>query len=314
MTAAKTTKPPPEPIRPDIRPNTWLAQAWSHAQQHAGTPYIGRFAPSPSGKLHQGSLIAALASYLHARWHGGVWRVRMEDVDQSRCTRTIGEHQLTTLRTLGFEFDEPQMWQSERFAAYRMAFAQLRACGRVYPCVCTRRQIAERQVQLGIAHYPRSCRNGITSEAAIRSWRFDVGDEIVIWTDESGIISTERLSEAGGDFVIRRGAVETDDWAYQLAVVVDDAAQGITHVVRGADLFDSTARQIALQRALGYPTPKYSHVPLLTNAHGEKLSKSAQAPELDALNPLAALRHAWRFLGGVDLDCRDVAGFWRSVI
>lgn len=188
----------------------------------------------------------------------------------------------------------------------------------MYPCACTRKQITEQQAQLGVTHYPRTCRNGrvnsVVNDAAIRSWRFDVGDEIITWTDESGSINTERLSETSGDFVIRRGAQDTDDWAYQLAVVVDDAAQGVTHVVRGADLFDSTARQIALQRALGYPTPQYSHVPLLTNAHGEKLSKSEQAPELDALNPLAALQHAWRFLGGMNFDCADVADFWRQVL
>ena len=313
MPAAETAQPLSELIRPD----TWLAQTWASAQQHHGV-YIGRFAPSPSGKLHQGSLIAALASYLHAHWHGGVWRVRMEDVDQSRCTRAIGAHQLATLRAFGFEFDEPVLWQSERFAAYRAAFEQLRAHRRVYPCACTRKQIAEQQAQLGVAHYPRTCRNGrvdsVVNDAAIRSWRFDVGDEIITWTDEAGSINTERLSETSGDFVIRRGAQDTDDWAYQLAVVVDDAAQGVTHVVRGADLFGSTARQIALQRALGYPTPQYSHVPLLTNAHGEKLSKREQAPELDALNPLAALYHAWRFLGGQAFTCSNIEAFWRQVL
>ena len=309
MPAAETAQPLSELIRPDM----WLAQAWASAQQHRGV-YIGRFAPSPSGKLHQGSLIAALASYLHAHWHGGTWLVRMEDVDQSRCTRATGEHQLATLRALGFQFAESVMWQSERFAAYRAAFTQLRAQQRVYPCVCTRSQIAEQQAVLGVPHYPQTCRHRFASDAPIRSWRFAVNDEVIEWADESGQISTELLADSVGDFVIRRGAETTDDWAYQLAVVVDDAAQGVTHVVRGADLFDSTARQIALQRTLGYPTPQYSHVPLLTNAHGEKLSKSEQAPELDALNPLAALQHAWQFLGGMEFDCADVADFWRQVL
>ena len=309
MPAAETAQPLSELIRPD----TWLAQTWASAQQHRGV-YIGRFAPSPSGKLHQGSLIAALASYLHAHWHGGTWLVRMEDVDQSRCTRATGEHQLATLRALGFQFAESVMWQSERFAAYRAAFTQLRAQQRVYPCVCTRSQIAEQQAVLGVPHYPQTCRHRFASDAPIRSWRFAVNDEVIEWADESGQISTELLADSVGDFVIRRGAETTDDWAYQLAVVVDDAAQGVTHVVRGADLFDSTARQIALQRTLGYPTPQYSHVPLLTNAHGEKLSKSEQAPELDALNPLAALQHAWQFLGGMEFDCADVADFWQRVL
>lgn len=309
MPATPIAKPLPELLRPD----TWLAQAWRHAQQHAGAPYIGRFAPSPSGKLHQGSLIAALASYLHTHWHGGTWLVRMEDVDQSRCSRALGAHQLQTLRALGFEFAEPVMWQSERFAAYRAAFAQLRSDGRVYPCGCTRTQIAERQVQLGVPHYPQTCRHGQATDAPIRSWRFAVNDEVIEWVDESGAISIERLAESVGDFVLRRGAEDADDWAYQLAVVVDDAAQGVTHVVRGADLFDSTARQIALQRALGYATPQYSHVPLLTNARGEKLSKSEQAPELDALQPVIALQHAWRFLGGNAFSCDDVADFWAKI-
>ena len=314
MPACDTVQTLPKCLPELIRPDTWLTQAWLHAQRHAGEPYIGRFAPSPSGKLHQGSLIAALASYLHAYWHGGTWLVRMEDVDQSRCTRATGEHQLATLRALGFQFAEPVMWQSERFAAYRAAFEQLRTQRRIYPCVCTRSQIAERQAELGVPHYPQTCRHGISNDAPIRSWRFAVNDEVIEWADESGQISTERLADSVGDFVIRRGTENTDDWAYQLAVVVDDAAQGVTHVVRGADLFDSTARQIALQRALGYTTPLYSHVPLLTNAHGEKLSKSEQAPELDALNPLAALQHAWRFLGGHTLECRDIQGFWAQIL
>ncbi len=297
-----------------ILPNTWLAQAWNAAQQHDGSPYIGRFAPSPSGKLHQGSLVAALASYLHAHWHGGEWLVRMEDVDQSRCRHETGIHQLNTLSALGFQFEEPVWWQTERFPAYRMAFEQLLAQKRVYPCACTRSQIAEQEAILNIAHYPRTCRQGISSEQVIRSWRFDVRDDEVSWMDESGKTTTEHLSQMSGDFVIKRGAVEQNDWAYQLAVVVDDAAQGITHVVRGADLWDSTARQIALQRALGYATPKYSHVPLLTNGQGEKLSKSEQAPELDALNAIEALQHAWRFLGGKALLISSARNFWDKVL
>ena len=297
-----------------IQPNTWLAQAWNAAQQNDGSPYIGRFAPSPSGKLHQGSLVAALASYLHARWHGGEWLVRMEDVDQSRCRHETGIHQLNTLSALGFQFEEPVWWQTERFPAYRMAFEQLLAQKRVYPCACTRSQIAEQESILNIAHYPRTCRQGVSAEQVIRSWRFDVGDDVVSWMDASGKATTENLSQKSGDFVIKRGAAEREDWAYQLAVVVDDAAQGVTHVVRGADLWDSTARQIALQRALGYATPKYSHVPLLTNGQGEKLSKSEQAPELDALNAIEALQHAWRFLGGKALLISSARNFWEKVL
>ena len=288
-----------------ICPNTWLAHTWAHAQtfkhnQH--TPYIGRFAPSPSGKLHQGSLVTALASYLHAHWHGGTWQVRMEDVDTSRCTHAMGEHQLATLRTLGFQFDEPVPWQTENFAVYRAEFERLREQQHIYPCTCTRSQVAQNPN----AH---RCAQGIDEGATIRTWRFRADHQVVTWVDEAGQTHTQTVD----DFVVKRGARSNDEWAYALAVVVDDAHQCITHVVRGEDIRASTARQIALQNALGYPTPQYNHVPLLRNAAGKKLSKSEQAPELDALNPVDALRHAWRFLGGHDFECADVAEFWKTV-
>lgn len=294
-----------------IRPHSWLAQAWASAQQHPHwQPYIGRFAPSPSGKLHQGSLIAALASYLHARWHGGRWLVRMEDVDTSRCIRATGEQQLTTLRELGFVFDEPVCWQTERFAAYRAAFEQLRRQKMIYPCTCTRSQISAQQQKLHADAYPKACLNGINARLSIRSWRFCAHDAIITWQDESGEILTQTVD----DFVLKRGDEAADEWAYQLAVVVDDAAQGITHVVRGADLIDATARQMVLQRALHLPTPKYAHTPLLLNPNGEKLSKSQQSPALDVLNSTQALLHAWRFLGGVDFECTDAGEFWAKVL
>ncbi len=325
---------PNAPRPQSIRPDTWLAQAWlsacefqaNPASTSTNPPYIGRFAPSPSGKLHQGSLVATLASYLHAQWHGGTWLVRMEDVDTSRCTRALGEHQLATLRALGFEFAEPMLWQTERYPAYRAAFDQLRAQNHIYPCACTRSQIAQRLQALGqnpsISAYPRTCAQGIAPDAPIQSWRFraqtsaqtgaQTGEKSleIQWQDESGRSTVQTVD----DFVLKRGAADVDDWAYQLAVVVDDAAQHISHVVRGADLLDSTARQIALQRALGYPTPQYSHAPLLTNAAGEKLSKSEQAPELDALQGVAALCHAWEFLGGAQLVGVDSTDeFWQKV-
>ena len=246
--------------------------------------------------------MTALASYLHAHWHGGVWRVRVEDVDTSRCTQAMGEHQLRTLRTLGFQFDEPVLWQTENFAAYRAEFERLRAQHQVYPCTCTRSQ----RTQNPSAHH---CAHGIDEGATIRTWRFRADHQMVTWMDEAGHSHTQMVD----DFVVKRGAHLSDEWAYALAVVVDDAHQGITHVVRGEDIRASTARQIALQKALGYPTPQYNHVPLLCNAAGEKLSKSDQAPELDALNPVNALRHAWQFLGGNDFECVDVTGFWKTL-
>ena len=263
---------------------------------------MGRFAPSPSGKLHQGSLISALASYLHAHWHGGAWLVRMEDVDTSRCTHATGVHQLATLSALGFQFDEPVLWQTTRFAAYRAAFEDLYARDLIYPCTCTRSQM----VSTTATH---RCTHGVDEGLPIRTWRFR-GRQSVTWQEASGQTHTQIVD----DFVLKRGAVALDEWAYQLAVVLDDAHQNITHVVRGADMWESTARQVALQKTLRLPTPQYNHVPLLCNAAGEKLSKSEQAPELDALNPVEALHHAWRFLGGNGFECADVAGFWRVVL
>ena len=315
MNANPTTKPRIKPLPTLIRPDTWLAQAWYAASCYTDQPYIGRFAPSPSGVLHQGSLIAALASYLHADWHGGRWLLRMEDVDQSRCTRALGAQQLNILRALGFEWDTPVLWQTERFAAYRAAFAPLKSQGRIYPCACTRKQIVHRENELNIQVYPRTCRGVPTAPEKIHSWRFDVGEQIITWTDESGRVTTENLSATCGDFVVRRGFEATDDWAYQWAVVVDDAWQGVTHVVRGADLWDSTARQIALQQALNAPLLQYSHMPLLVNEAGEKLSKSGQAPALDVLAPTDALLHAWEFLGGQRFDCalpEDFFFFFRA--
>ena len=223
-------------------------------------------------------------------------------MDTSRCTHAMGEHQLATLKTLGFEFDEPVLWQTESFAAYRAVFEQLREQQHIYPCTCTRSQMAQNPS----AH---RCAQGIDEGATIRTWRFRADNQIITWVDEAGQTHTQTVD----DFVVKRGARSSDEWAYALAVVVDDTHQGITHVVRGEDIRESTARQIALQKALGYPTPQYNHVPLLCNATGEKLSKSDQAPELDALNPVNALRHAWQFLGGNDCECTDVAGFWQTV-
>ena len=311
-----------------LRPNSWLTHAWLAATQFKSNtnhpPYIGRFAPSPSGLLHQGSLITALASYTHARWHGGAWLVRMEDVDQSRCTLAYGEAQLAMLRELGFEFNANVMWQSERHGAYQAAFDMLLAHGQVYPCTCTRRDIADSRTRMDArnaqtAAYAGTCRAGVAPHKPIRSWRFRVQDEPLIWCDENGVAHNDNLAHSVGDFVIKRvgeaqgHSGDGDDWAYQLAVVVDDAAQGVTHIVRGEDLLDSTARQIALQRALKQPTPHYNHIPLLLNPDGDKLSKRDQAPALDTLHGLEALQHAWHFLGGqwIETDC--ISGFWQAI-
>ena len=294
-----------------LEPNGWLAKVYQNAVCYHSLPdklpYVGRFAPSPSGLLHQGSLIAALASYLHARWHGGLWLIRLEDVDRSRCLRAYGDAQIQTLRELGFRFSTP-VWQSERYPIYQAQFERLMQKGLVYPCSCTRKMIGD-----GV--YQGTCRKGCAEGLPIRSWRYRVSEFVIDWADENQMCFHESLNETVGDFVLKRVVEKAHhEWTYQFAVVVDDAAQGITHVVRGADLLDSTGRQIALQHSLGYPTPVYNHFPLLVNASGEKLSKSGQAPALDALNGLAALSHAWAFLGGKPLSIKSTEAFWRQVL
>ncbi|PTB19388.1 tRNA glutamyl-Q(34) synthetase GluQRS [Trinickia symbiotica] len=263
-------------------------------------PYRGRFAPSPTGPLHFGSLVGALASYLDARAHGGTWLVRIEDIDGPRTVPGADERILDTLERFGMRPDEPPVWQSGRTALYENAFERLEAAGVVYPCGCTRKEIADSLATSHARHttlaYPGTCRQGLSGKPA-RAWRLrvpDGADAIVTFSDRWQGPRTQNLATEVGDFVLKRA---DGQWAYQLAVVVDDADQGITDVVRGADLIDSTARQIYLQRCLGLPTPAYLHVPVVVDAHGEKLSKQTGAAELDASRPLPALQAAARHLG-----------------
>src|SRR5579864_6010166 len=257
--------------------------------------YRGRFAPSPTVPLHFGSLVGALASWLDARAHGGAWLVRIEDIDAPRTVAVAAEDILATLVRFGMNLDEPPVWQSRRTDPYQRAFEQLEANGLIYPCGCTRKEIADSLLQ---AHernttlaYPGTCRGGLHGKPA-RAWRLRVpdGDAAVI-TFEDGWQGqqTQDLATEVGDFVLKRA---DGQWAYQLAVVVDDADAGITHVVRGADLLDSTARQIYLQRCLDVPTPSYLHVPVVTNDAGEKLSKQTGATALDHSAPLRTLHAA----------------------
>ncbi len=263
--------------------------------------YVGRFAPSPTGPLHMGSLVAALASYLDAKAHQGRWLVRMDDLDQPRCVPGAGEAILASLTALGLRADGEVVWQSRRHAAYRDAFEKLRKAGAVFACACTRREIADSRLHPAERGretiYPGTCRNGIAPGRAPRAWRMRVDQTVTRFNDRwQGEITQDLASEAG-DFVLLRA---DGQWAYQLAVVVDDAAAGVTDVVRGADLIDSTPRQIFLQRALGLPTPRYLHVPVVTNAHGEKLSKQTEAAPLD-LAPSAikvAIQQAAKHLFG----------------
>ena len=284
--------------------------------------YIGRFAPSPTGPLHAGSLVAALASWLDARAHGGQWLVRIEDVDTPRCVPGADQFILQQLATCGLVPDAPPEWQSARSTHYQRALDQLVAQGHAYTCACSSKDIEDAQAALGHARerhaalpYPGTCRHGLRGRTG-RSWRFNATDfkqkqalppdgyaplainsianDTLHWHDRRLGPQQQDVARSVGDFVLHRA---DGLWAYQLAVVVDDADQGITDVVRGEDLADNTPRQILLQQALGLPTPRYLHAPLVCGENGEKLSKQNGARALDLDNPLRALSHAALALG-----------------
>jgi len=271
----------------------------------AATPYVGRFAPSPTGVLHAGSLVAALASWLDARAHGGRWLLRIEDVDTPRCVPGADAEILRQLSLCKLLPDEPPCWQSAGGARYQVALDRLAAAGLAYPCACSRKDIEAALAQAGALPprhgervYPGTCRAGLRGRSG-RAWRLRTdapggADTWITWTDRRLGAQQQNLSQAVGDFVLHRA---DGLWAYQLAVVVDDAEQGVTDVVRGEDLADNTPRQIHLQRALGLPTPRHLHTPLVLAADGQKLSKQNGAAPLDLAEPLAALRQAASALG-----------------
>jgi len=263
--------------------------------------YRGRFAPSPTGPLHAGSLVAALASWLDARAHGGTWLVRIEDVDTPRCVPGAEETILAQLACCGLVSDEPVVFQSDRGAAYEEALNRLVRAGLAYPCACSRRDIEQAMTNAGQLRerhqpqvYPGTCRperGGLHGRPA-RAWRFRLPDppaSVVHWTDRRLGAQVQDVAAELGDFVLRRA---DGLWAYQLAVVVDDASQGITDVVRGEDLADNTPRQQLLQQALGLATPRYLHTPLVLAQDGQKLSKQNGARALDLADPRKALREA----------------------
>lgn len=258
--------------------------------------YVGRFAPSPTGPLHFGSLVAAVASYLDAKAHGGSWLVRMEDVDITRCSQEASDAILTTLDAFGLHWDGEVVYQSQRTDLYHDVLTELIAKQRVYPCGCSRKEIADSGL-LGIdgVVYPGTCRHGLDANKTARAWRFNVQQCGVIAFEDAiqGTIS-QHLAQQVGDFVLKRA---DGLFAYQLAVVVDDHLQGVTDIVRGADLLDSTPRQIALQQALGYVTPHYAHIPVATNDQGEKLSKQTLATPINTSKMALQLQQAMRFLG-----------------
>lgn len=246
--------------------------------------YRGRFAPSPTGGLHFGSLVAAVGSWLDARAAGGEWLVRMEDIDEPRTVAGAADRILRTLEAYGLHWDGPVVYQTERHELYRAALERLGS--RVFPCGCTRKEIGDR--------YPGTCRDGLPEGRTGRALRLRVEAEPVGFVDRLQGPYAESLAETCGDFVLRRA---DGLYSYQLAVVVDDAEQGVTDVVRGADLLDSTPRQIWLQRALGLPEPRYLHLPVALGADGAKLSKQTLAPELDEAGSGELLWRALTFLG-----------------
>ncbi|MBF5007396.1 tRNA glutamyl-Q(34) synthetase GluQRS [Diaphorobacter caeni] len=273
--------------------------------------YTGRFAPSPTGPLHAGSLVAALASWLDARAAGGRWLVRIEDVDQPRCSEAASAEILSQLAACQLHADEPPVHQTQRTARYQALLDQLLTARWAFPCACTRRDIAQALQAEGHTHerhteqvYPGICRDGLQGRPA-RSWRFhtvrrqqssatEVRNEGSITLSSAGVKWHDRrlgpqiqdVAATVGDFVLLRA---DGIWAYQMAVVADDADQGVTHVVRGEDLTDNTARQIMLQATLGFSSPRYLHTPLVRAADGEKLSKQHGAPPIDSARPLLAL-------------------------
>lgn len=283
--------------------------------------HAGRFAPSPTGPLHAGSLVAALASWLDAKAHNGQWLVRIEDIDIPRCVPGADQTILQQLAALGLHPDEPPVYQSQRAHLYQTALDQLIAQSLAYPCGCTRQEIAQaitasgqRRARHDELVYPGTCRSGLNGKKG-RSWRFlstfhlsnraadqqiharaapNLVATKIDWIDRLLGQQSQNVSAEVGDFVLRRA---DGLWAYQLAVVVDDAAQGITHIVRGQDLADNTARQILLQRALRLPQPQYLHTPLVLGANAEKLSKQHGAQALNLHKPIESLAQAGLHVG-----------------
>lgn len=283
--------------------------------------YIGRFAPSPTGPLHFGSLIAAVASYAEAKKQHGHWLVRMEDLDKPREIKGAALDILKTLSSFGFEWDGEVLYQSQRAALYEAAFDALQKAGLIYPCSCSRKEIAD-SASMGIegAVYPRTCQTHAVKPNVPLAWRVKTNDEILSFTDAIQIENNQKvfnqnhfsqnLSKDIGDFVLKRA---DGLFAYQLAVVVDDAAQGITHIVRGADLLSSTPRQIYLQHLLNFKQPHYAHLPIAVNNAGEKLSKQTLAEPICKENAPALLYKTLQFLGQnppVELASSTVQEAW----
>lgn len=259
------------------------------------TPCVGRFAPSPSGPLHAGSLVAALASWLDIRSQGGLWHLRIEDIDAPRCRPEHADRILLTLEALGLTWDGPVIYQSQRLDRYREVFDSLRDQGALFPCACSRKQLRRMQPTGEEPCYPGTCRDGLPAGKAARTWRFRVSDAAIAFDDELLGPQTQCPARQCGDFVVLRA---DGLFAYQLVVVIDDADQQINQVLRGSDLLSSTGRQILLQQALQLPRPDYKHIPVLKDSRGYKLSKQNGACEIDwQREPAACLNRALQALG-----------------
>jgi glutamyl-Q tRNA(Asp) synthetase len=278
-------------------------------------PYRGRFAPSPTGPLHFGSMVAAVGSFLQAKSRGGEWLVRMEDLDPPREVPGAADDILRTLEALGLHWDGAVMYQSRRHGVYEAALKMLERLDAIYPCACSRREIADSSVN-GVDGpvYPGTCRAGLPAGRAPRAWRVRVNGRAIEFVDAVQGRMLRDLAADFGDFVVRRA---DGYFAYQLAVVVDDAEQGITEIVRGADLIESTPRQMHLQDLLGLPTPNYLHLPVALSMQREKLSKQTFAAPADIAHPVPMLYQVLRFLGQDTppaLADSDLDDFWRWAI
>ena len=288
--ASNSSEPPPRRYAPG---------ASRHPSRSEGGFYRGRFAPSPTGDLHFGSLVAALASWLRARNQRGQWLLRVDDIDPPREIAGSTQAILSALAQLGLTADAPALHQSKRAEAYAQALRQLQRDCHAFPCWCSRADLEA----AGAVHRDGHCTSTRRDDRE-PSWRLRVPDLEIVFDDGLQGPRHQNVREAVGDFVLRRA---DGLWSYQLACVVDDAFQGITEVVRGCDLLDSTPRQILLQRLLGVSTPAYLHLPLAVDAQGRKFSKSSDAPAVDASDPRIALARVLRFLGQPVPDAHDVA-------
>ena len=304
-----------------------------HRSERSERGYVGRFAPSPSGPLHDGSLVAAMASYLDARAHHGQWLVRIEDIDTPRVADGADRLIMQQLQAFGMHWDAEPVWQSQRHAIYQAAFDTLLAQALVYGCACTRQEISIALAKLARnpdyksidsltgacadgamaseRPYPGTCRHGIPHGRQVRAWRFIVPPIQEHFNDRWLGPQRQDLQLEVGDFILKRA---DGLWAYQLVVVVDDGAQGITHIVRGADLLSSTARQRVLARSLNLDAPSVMHVPLLLDEQGHKLSKQNHATALDCTDTVKTLNLAWQRLGFKPLPVADTGAFWRAAV